>query len=98
MPTSSTAHPPLSKRGPPHIDHRIVIPIIVLVILGIALIGLIIYLTTHLKKRRSNQTGGPYEGTLVHPQHLAAQITPFCGSGPHSGRNTPRFSELSFNS
>lgn len=80
----------LSTRAPPRIiDHRIVIA--VLVVFGVVLIGLIIYTTVCLKKRRSVKSCGPSEGTFVDPEHLAAQITPFGGRGPHGGSNAPRF-------
>jgi len=79
-------------RALPTIDHRILIVVVVLVVFGsIALIGFVIYITNRLKKRRPHETYGPYEGTLVRPDDLAAQITPFGGSGPHRGRNMPRF-------
>jgi len=87
----SLSHPRLSMRALPRIDHRILIAIVVPVIIGgIALISLVIYIIIRLKKR-PHEAFGPYEGTLVHPDDLAAQITPYCGSGPHRGRNTPRF-------
>ena len=97
MSISSLSHSRLSKRALPSIDHRILIVIIVLVVVGsIVLIGSVIYITIRLKKRWSHETFGPYEGTLVHPEDLAAQITPYGGSGPHRGRNVPRFSEFIF--
>jgi hypothetical protein len=68
----------------------IFVAIIVLVISGIILVGFIIYITVRLKKRGPGDSG-PYEGTAVHPEHLAAQITPFGAGGPHIGRNIPRF-------
>ena len=90
---SSLLHSRLSMRSLPRIDHRILIVAVVLVVFGsIALIGFLIYVTKRLRKRRPHF--GPYEGTVVHPADLAAQITPFGGSGPHRGRNMPRFSEF----
>lgn len=83
-----------SKLTSPPIDHRIFVVIIVLVMFGLALVGFIVYITVRLKKRGPYEASGPYEGTLVHPDHPAAQITPFGGGGPHLGRNTPRFSKL----
>jgi len=65
--------------------------LIVVFALGIALIGFIIYMTVRLKRRRPDEASGPYKGTLVHHEHPAAQITPFGGGGPYSGRNTPQF-------
>jgi hypothetical protein len=97
MTVSSLSLPRLSKRAlsMPGIDPRIWIMIIVLVVVcSIALIGLVIYITIRLKKRWPHEVFGPYEGTLVHPEDLAAQITPYGGSGPHRGRNIPRFSEF----
>ena len=97
MSISSLPHSPLFRRTLLKIDHRILIVIVVLVVVGsIALTGLVVYIINRLKKRRSHEAFGPYEGTLVHPEDLAAQITPYGGSGPHRGRNTPRFSEFIF--
>lgn len=97
MSISSLPHPRLSMRALPVIDHRILIVIVVLVVVGsIALIGLVTYITIRLKKRWPQEAFGPYEGTLVHPEDLAAQITPYGGSGPHRGRNIPRFGEFVF--
>lgn len=94
MPTpSSTAHSRLSTRAPPRIDHRILIVIIVLGIFAMVLIAVIIFITVRLKKRPP-EACGPYEGTLVHPHHLAAQIMPFGAGGPHRGRNEPLFGEF----
>lgn len=92
MSISSLSHPRLSMRELPT-DSRLLVVILVSVIVGIVLIGFVIYITI-FKKRRP--PFGPYEGTLVHPEDLAAQITPYGGSGPHRGRNVPRFSELIF--
>ena len=72
------------------------IVIIVLVVLGSIAVGFVIYITIRLKKRQPHENFGPYEGTLVRPDDLAAQITPYGGSGPHRGRNIPRFSEFIF--
>lgn len=97
MSISSLSHSHLSMRALPSIDHRILIVIIVLVVLAsITLISSIICITIRLRKRWSHESFGPYEGTLVHPGDLAAQITPYGGSGPHRGRNVPRFSEFMF--
>lgn len=96
MTISSLSYSRLSMRALPTIDHRILILILVPLLVGIALIGFIIYITIRLKKRRSQEAFGPYEGTLVHPEDLAAQITPYGGSGPDRGRNIPRFSEFIF--
>jgi len=90
MPTSR-ARSRLSSRTPSPVDHGIFVAIIILAISAIALIGLIIYITVRLKKRGPGDSG-PYEGTVVHPEHPAAQITPFGASGPHIGRNLPRYS------
>jgi len=92
MSISSLSQPRLSRRALSGIGPRILTVIIVLVVVGsIALIGLVICITIRLKKRRPHDAFGPYEGTLVHPEDLAAQITPYGGSGPHRGRNVPRF-------
>ena len=96
MPISSLSHRRLSMRALPTIDHRLLILILVPVIVGITFIGFVVYITIRVKKWRSHEAFGPYEGTLVHPEDLAAQITPYGGSGPHRGRNIPRFSELIF--
>jgi hypothetical protein len=87
------SHPRLSIRALPRIDRRILVMVLVPVLVGIALIGFVICITIRLKKRR-HKAFGPYEGTLVHPEDLAAQITPYGGSGPLRGRNIPRFSGL----
>ncbi|KAF8805200.1 hypothetical protein BYT27DRAFT_7192928 [Phlegmacium glaucopus] len=55
------------------------------------LVGIIIYITVRLKRRRPDEASGPYKGTLVHHDHPAAQISPFGGGGPHSGRTIPQF-------
>lgn len=94
MSIPSLSHSHLSMRALPKIDHRTLIMILVPVLVGIALIGFVIYFIMRRKKRR--EAFGPYEGTLVQPHDLAAQITPYGGSGPHRGRNIPRFSELIF--
>ena len=97
MSISSLSHSRLSIRALPGVDNRILIVMIVLGVFGsIALISFVIYITIHLKKRQPHEAFGAYEGTLVRPEDLAAQITPFGGSGPHRGRNMPRFSEFIF--
>lgn len=72
-------------------DRRLLIVVFALGIVGVALIGFIIYITVRLKRRRPDEASGPYKGTSVHHEHPAAQITPFGGGGPHSGRNVPQF-------
>jgi len=88
---SSLSNSRLSMRALSRIDRRVLVILVLVVFGSIALIGFVIYITNCLKKRRPNEAFGPYEGTLVHPADLAAQITPFGGSGPHRGRNMPRF-------
>ena len=93
----SLSYSRLSMRSLPRIDDHVLIVIVVLVVFGtIALIGFVIYIINRLKKRGPHENFGPYEGTLVRPDDLAAQITPFGGSGPHRGRNMPRFGEFIF--
>jgi hypothetical protein len=70
--------------------------IVVLGIAGTCLVAIIIYITLRLKHRRSLEVYEPYQGTLVDREHPAAQITPFGGGGPHSGRTVPQFSELTY--
>jgi len=88
----SLFHSRLSIRSLPGVDNHILVVMVVLGVFGgIALISFVIYITNRLKKRQSHEGFGAYEGTSVRPESLAAQITPFGGSGPHRGRNMPRF-------
>ena len=88
----SSATPPNTS---PRDDPRLLIVIAVLGVLGACLAGFVIYITLRLKKRkRPNESSGPYEGAVVQDGHLAAQITPFGAGSPHPGRMMPQFSEL----
>lgn len=92
--TSSTASSPSSTSSSstsPQNSHSILIAIVVLGIVGMALVGGIIFFTVRHKKRRPDEASGPFKGTLVHRDHPAAWITPFGGGGPHSGRTIPQF-------
>lgn len=93
--TSPTHSPTSSSSVSPQNNHRLLIVLVVLGILGLALVIFTIYITVRLKKRRLDEASGPYEGTMVDREHPAAQITPFGAAGPYSGRTMPQFSEYS---
>ncbi len=67
--------------------------IIVLSILAAFLVTYVIYLAIGVKRRRMNgEHSGPYQGTVIHSAHPAAQIIPF-GHGSQPGAQGPIFSE-----
>lgn len=92
-PSSSPSNQPV-----PTNDGRTNIVGIVLGIAGLFIVGVIVYTTWRLKRRRSaNSVGhpfsdGPKQGTTIDRAHPAARITPF---GSPDGE-TPRFSACLF--
>jgi len=77
----------------PKDDHRILVVVIILGILGAFLIAYIIYITLHVKRRQDNgEVLGPYQGTLIeNDDHPAARITPF---GAIGGGYGPRYKHM----
>jgi hypothetical protein len=75
----------------PKDDHRILVTVIILGIVGAFLIAYIIYITLHVKRREGNgEVLGPFQGTLIQSHDdPAAHITPFGAIGGGYGR--PRY-------
>ncbi|KAF8959921.1 hypothetical protein BDZ97DRAFT_1922529 [Flammula alnicola] len=90
--SSSSASPSKISDPTPKSDHRILIVVVILGIVGAFLIAYIIYITRRVNRRQSNgEISGPYQGTAMHQDHPAANITPFGAAGPHYGGQVPRF-------
>ncbi|KDR69873.1 hypothetical protein GALMADRAFT_913495 [Galerina marginata CBS 339.88] len=75
----------------PKNDHRILVVVVILGIVGAFLIAFIIYTTLRVKRRQDAEASGPYQGTAIHNDHPATHIVPFGAGGPHSGLNGPRY-------
>lgn len=91
--TTSTApsSSPSSNQPTPTNDGRTNIVGIVLGIAGVFIVGVIVYTTWRLKRRRSanpQSSDAPEHGTILDRAHPAARITPF---GSPDGE-TPRYS------
>jgi len=85
---SNTATVSNAADATPKDDHRILVLVIILGIVGAFMIAYIIYITLHVKRRQDNgEVLGPYQGTLIqNHDHPAAHITPFGAIGGGYGR------------
>lgn len=65
---------------------------VILGIIGAFLVAFVLYITLRLKRRQSNgEDSGPYQGTVMHSDHPAAQITPFAEGNGRGAGHGPKF-------